>query len=387
MNKCEVEHPMPRMTLRSVVALVILGGTSLVPFAQGQEPAATYWVYVGAESADLIHRIRFGPEGASVERTIPVGEMAVETEGPHGLRVSPDGQYLYMTTGHGVPDGKLWRFALGADTLVGEPILLGKFPSTLDVSPDGLFAFVANFNLHGEKVPSTISSIYTPDLMEVAQTRTCIQPHGLRVHPDGSRLFTLCVQDDQLIEIDTRTFDVTRRVRLTKGGEGLVDDYNPEGVTRETPRVATTCNPTWAQPTPAGDRLYVACNRGDEVLEFDANSLTILRRFATGRGPYNLAVTPDGETLIATLKPGAAVEFFDLATGTSLGTSPSSTTVTHGVVVSPDSRYAFVSVEGVGAEPGKVDVYEIASREMVASVPVGQQAGGITFWKMEPPVR
>src|SRR5215207_5770194 len=26
------------------------------------KPKATYWVYVGAESADLIHRIRFGPE-------------------------------------------------------------------------------------------------------------------------------------------------------------------------------------------------------------------------------------------------------------------------------------------------------------------------------------
>jgi len=53
------------------------------------------------------------------------------------------------------------------------------------------------------------------------------------------------------------------------------------------------------------------------------------------------------------------------------------------VAVSPDSRYAFVSNEGVGAAPGKVDIYDLAARVRVAVVDVGQQAGGIAFWKME----
>jgi DNA-binding beta-propeller fold protein YncE len=56
----------------------------------------------------------------------------------------------------------------------------------------------------------------------------------------------------------------------------------------------------------------------------------------------------------------------------------------HGVVVSPDSRYAFVSVEGVGAEPGKVDVFDLRTFERVASAEVGQQASGIAFWRSEP---
>jgi len=60
----------------------------------------------------------------------------------------------------------------------------------------------------------------------------------------------------------------------------------------------------------------------------------------------------------------------------------SSTTVTHGTVITPDSRYAFVTSEGVGAEPGKVDIYDLRGLTRVASVDVGQQAGGIAFWKM-----
>jgi DNA-binding beta-propeller fold protein YncE len=75
---------------------------------------------------------------------------------------------------------------------------------------------------------------------------------------------------------------------------------------------------------------------------------------------------------------------FNLASGASVAKFQSSTTVTHGVAVSPDSRYAFVSSEGVGAAPGKVDVYDLRALARVGSVDVGLQAGGIAFWKMEP---
>ena len=52
-------------------------------------------------------------------------------------------------------------------------------------------------------------------------------------------------------------------------------------------------------------------------------------------------------------------------------------------MISPDSRYAFVTQEGVGAEPGTVDMIDLQTLERAASVDVGQQAGGIDFWKVE----
>jgi DNA-binding beta-propeller fold protein YncE len=371
--------------------------------AQGPAPEATYWVYVGAESADLMHRIRFGPEGAVVEKTTPVGEMAVENEGPHGFATSPDGRYIYMTTGHGVPDGKLWKFEAGPDTLVAAPILLGWFPATMDVTPDGLYAFVVNFNLHGEMVASTVSVVYTPDMVEVDQIETCTMPHGLRMAPDGIHAYSNCMMDDQLVEIDTRTFEVSRRFSVATGAEGPIEvmadsdmdhdgpvhaamhaDHMAEGMhTGGGHSMDPTCSPTWSEPSADGSLIYVACNKSDEILEVRRDDWSLVRKFEAGRGPYNLEVTPDGRLLIATLKQGAGVQFYDLETGESLAVRSTSTTVTHGVVVSPDSRYAFVSVEGVGAEPGKVDVFDLRTFERVAEVEVGQQAGGISFWKME----
>ena len=111
-----------------VILPSVLEGQTAPAAPAAQPPNAHYWVYVGAESADLVHRIRFGPEGAVVEKTIQIGELAAEMEGPHGLAISKDGKYLHMTTGHGFPDGKYWRYELGPDTLVGPGIFLGNFP-------------------------------------------------------------------------------------------------------------------------------------------------------------------------------------------------------------------------------------------------------------------
>lgn len=372
------------MTLwATLAALQALGPAVAPPLAALQFPVSdTHYVYVVAESADLLHRIRFGPQGAVLENTVEVGEMATETEGPHGLNVS--GRFLYMTTAHGVPDGKLWKFHAGPDTLVGNPILLGYFPATLALTGDGLYAFVANFNLHGEMVPSTVSVVYTPDMIEVEQVETCAMPHGARLEPGGAYLYSVCMMDDQLVEIDTRTFDVSRRFSLAVGAEGPIAPGRGGGEHRAGGAGgAPSCSPTWVVPAAGSDRLYVACNRGNRIVEVDRSSWSLRHVFETGPGPYNLALSPDDRVLVATLKGGASVQFFDTGTRQQLATVPSSTTVPHGVAVSLDGRFAFVSVEGVGAEPGKVDIFDLTTFERVADVEVGQQAGGIVVWKME----
>jgi hypothetical protein len=253
--------------------------------------------------------------------------------------------------------------------------------------------------------------VYTPTGAEVTRIVTCTMPHGSRMSPDGRWHYSGCMMDDQLVEIDTRRFEVSRRFSLAVGREGPLDSGSTGAMAQHgdhgaaasaPPRVApvvdpadvgyqgerhrmepNSCSPTWAQPSVTGDKIYVACNKADQVIEVDFASWTITRRFATGRGPYNITTTPDGRLLLVTLKQGAGFEIFDLAGGRSLARLTSSTTVTHGVVASPDSRYAFVSNEGVGAAPGKVDVYDLQTLTRVGSVEVGLQTGGIAFWKME----
>ncbi len=391
---------------RVFTALVLIGvsGAGMLSAqtsndAPVEPPDADYWVYVGAESADFIHRVRFGPDGGEVEQTTSIGRVPTEVEGPHGLVVAPDGEHLYMTTGHGVPDGHLWKFHVGPDTTVAEPILLGRFPATIDITPDGLYVFGVNFNLHGAMAPSTMSVVYTPSMVEVTQIELCTMPHGSRMHPRGTYVYTVCMMDDQLVEVNTSTFTVSRRFSVAAGEEGSLPDapekhhahppaspheHEPDVTPEELAAHHASCSPTWAQPEPAGRRLYVACNAADHVLEIDVENWTLLRTLPSGRGPYNLAVSPDGRLLVVTLKQGDAVDVFDLESGESRARIPTSTRVVHGVVVSPDSRYAFVSVEGIGSEPGKVDVFDLQALQRVADIEVGQQASGIDFLRMQP---
>jgi DNA-binding beta-propeller fold protein YncE len=231
-----------------------------------------------------------------------------------------------------------------------------------------------------------VSVIYTPTNTEVARTTTCVMPHGSRVEINGTHQYSACMMDDQLVEIDTRSFEVSRRFGVGKSNAGPIATTvaTQAGHGGHHAMAPVTCSPTWAQPSADGKRIYVACNKADEILEIDRAQWSVVRRMPTGRGPYNLAVTPDGRLLVATLKQGGGVQVFDLATGQSVMREKSTTTVTHGVTISVDSRFAFVSSEGVGAEPGKVDVYDLQALSRVGSVNVGQQAGGIAFWKMEP---
>ncbi len=374
--------------------------------AMSPDPTAVYRVYVGAESADLLHRIRFGPEGGEVEASIPVSdlyrqspvpELFTESEAPHGVAVDPDREAVYMTTGHGLPDGKLWKVEAGTGRLLGGPLDLGRFPASVAVSPDGRFVSVANFNLHGEMSPSSVSVVFAQGMTELARIETCTMPHGSRFHPNGRHHYSVCMMDDQLVEIDLGRMEVSRRFFLGDGEEGplppgdrgfhVLAASGPGGHRghQEGPgHYQASCSPTWVQPAPDGARHYVACNGSDQVLEIDYSSWEVTGRFATGRGPYNLDVTPDGRVLVVTLKQGDGVEFIDLEAREVISREATSIRVVHGVALSPDSRYAFVSVEGVGSEPGRVEVYDLGDFRRVAEVEVGQQASGIAFWTMDP---
>jgi DNA-binding beta-propeller fold protein YncE len=119
-------------------------------------------------------------------------------------------------------------------------------------------------------------------------------------------------------------------------------------------------------------------------VEVDAQSWKVRRRLQARPGVYNLAVTKDNR-LIATNKRDQSVSIYDLKTGNELARLPTKRKVLHGAVVSPDNRYAFISVEGIGSEPGTVEIIDLEALKTVATVDVGEEAAGIDFLRMEKP--
>jgi DNA-binding beta-propeller fold protein YncE len=258
------------------------------------------------------------------------------------------------------------------------------------VSPDGNFLYVVNFNLHGDPVPSSVSVVDTNQMLEVARISTCVMPHGSRVTRDGKKQYSACMMDDLLVEIDAERMKVARTFRVSAGRErgfaGLPLREGMEEKHQERPGMnmaAATCMPTWAQPSVDGKRVFVACNKSNEIVEVDSGNWTLEKRIPARNGVYNLGVSPDGKWLVATNKRDASASIVEIASGTEVARIPTKRNVVHGVVISPDSRYAFVSVEGVGEEPGTVEIIDLGTKKDVASVDTPPQAAGIDFWKME----
>ncbi len=366
------------------VAMTVVHGllaftVALAAGLPAQAASQSYWAYVAAESEDEVALLRYDAGGdLTVEKTIAAGWLAAEIEGPHGLAVDPGGEHWYLTLGHGFPNGRLVKYETGSDTVVGVADL-GLFPATIAIPPHGTVALTVNANFHGDHVPSTVAIVELESMFPVAEVVTCTMPHGSRFNADGTRHYSACMMDNQLVEIDGATLEVTRRLDLVANEparapiEGHMAMVPPDG----------HCSPTWTTPHPDGRRVFVPCNRGDEILEVDLERWRVARWIDAPGAPYNLDVTPDGTRLLATLKGSAQVGIWDVATGRLLHLVDSLMRVTHGVAVTPDGRYAIVTVEGVGGDPGGVEVIEIESGTRVASAEVGKQAGGIALWKME----
>jgi DNA-binding beta-propeller fold protein YncE len=229
-------------------------------------------------------------------------------------------------------------------------------------------------------VPSSVSVVGTEDMVEIARIKTCTMPHGSRLDPAGERHYSACMMDDALIEIDARAFAVSRHFLLSNGKEQGMEGA-PSGHAMHMSDLS--CSPTWAQPSADGKRVFVACNKSDEIVEIDVSAWTLVRRIPAGPGVYNLGVTRDGK-LLASNKRGQSVSVFDAASGKELARIPTKAKLVHGIAVSSDDRFAFVSEESIGKAPGVVEVIDLTSLASAGSVEVGLQAAGLDFWKIEP---
>ncbi len=332
--------------------------------------AQNYYFYVAAESDDTVSLIKFDGKQAEELERIPVGMMKTEIEGPHGLTVDPTGEYWYLSLAHGNPYGSLVKYSTKTNKPV-DKTLLGLFPASMQISELTGLLYCVNFNLHGEMKPSSVSVVDPESMTEIKKIQTGVMPHGSRLSPSGRHQYSVAMMSGELFEIDALTLEVNRVLSLDK------KKMNHQGMMHH-----SMVQPTWVMPDPNGQKLYIAGNGSDEIIEVDINDWSITNRIETGKGPYNVDVSPNGKYLIATLKGEGKTEIWELGKKRKSLISNTSS-VSHGVVISPDSKYAFVSVEGKGGEPGLVDVIDIKKSKIVSSVNIGKQAGGIAFWKLE----
>ena len=406
--------------------LILLGVLSSM--SGGSIYAQVYQVYVAAESDDVVQRVSFDASErvAWIDTTISVGRYPTETDGPHGMTVAPDGQSWFVSIAHGNPYGYLAKYDTKTNSLQGT-VDLGLFPASMEISKHTGMLYVVNFDLHGEMEPSSVM-VVDPETMDlISEFETGIMPHGTRLNTKGTKGYHVSMMSDELIEIDTYGFEVSRILSLRNTHEAEhnmnetpdhthsdhhATEHNPPTIKEQLEALESTggrmawmnemnqskpkedtdhsqmahhtpvIKPTWVDPHPNDRYVYVAGNGSDEIIEVDVEKWTLKRRIPTGKAPYNLEVSPDGRYLISALKGAGATSIIDLEQGIEIAQIPNSRKISHGVAISPDSKFAFISVEGIGGEAGSVDIISIENKARVSVVETGKQAGGIAFFRM-----
>jgi DNA-binding beta-propeller fold protein YncE len=380
------------MTKRQSLAAVLTALLTAPPTSLAAQDAG-YRVGVVSESGDIVTWIRPGTGTLTQDKVVPVGIMPADIDGPHNLAVSPDNRFYYISVAHGAPFGTLWKMDAASDTLVGRAPL-EMFPTTIGITPDGELAFVANSDFHGDH-PRTnvVSVVHTPTMSTITHLPACDMPHGVKSNHAGTRVYVSCMNSDELLELDVATLRITRRVKTGSGHDTTARsamDHGPANHAPAPPATAprpaaapdTSCAPTFVSVSPDDRTLYAACNHGNSLQVWDAGTLEKRTEIPLGAGAYNVEPSPDGRWIIVTNKKAQSFSLVDARSLTEVARVPTTKKIVHGVAYSPDGRYAFISEESIGADPGAVDMFDLTSRQVVATLAVPAQPTGIAILRI-----
>jgi YVTN family beta-propeller protein len=233
-------------------------------------------------------------------------------------------------------------------------------------------------------------------MTKVTDLTACDMPHGVKVNHAGTRVYVSCMHSDEILELDPGTVEIVRRVKLGMGhqmpaGSGGHASHGPPGGTapaapprkgQDVPPTADLtkeCAATYVSVSSDDSRIYVACNYGNELQVYDTNTLKLVKAVPLGAGSYNVEPSPDGSLVIVTNKKDQSISIVDTRTLAELARVKTTKKIVHGVAYSPDGKYAYISQESIGADPGAVDVIDLASRTVVSTIPVPAQPTGITI--------
>lgn len=281
---------------------------------------------------------------------------------PHNVQISADGKYLFavgMTMAamdaHAQhsdesPQGKLLVFSLPMSNEPSAVLDVHGHAAHVVSSLDGKIAYVTNSSANTVEV-FDLQSHKPITAIAVGQ-----YPHGLRLNSTGTLLYVANMKDGSISVIDTKQMKEITRIKVGN-------------------------TPVQVAITPDDKTLYVSLSAENKVGVVDLATQKLIKKIAVNDNPIQLFATPDGKEIYAAnqgtpQKPDNRVSVINTNTQTVTHTIKTDKGA-HGVVVSDDGQYVFVTNTVVGT----FSVIDTASHKLVASHQVGDGPNGITYTK------
>jgi YVTN family beta-propeller protein len=199
--------------------------------------------------------------------------------GPHGILVSHDGKYVWVTT-------ETPQSLLELDAATGK--ILHVWPTTqqrthlIVTTPDEKKFYATN------TISGSVSMIdRSSGTVKVIPTGPGSE--GIAISPDGREVWVGVRAGDKVAVISTATDEVV--ATFESGGKG----------------------PSRLHFTPDGKEVWVSNSSSDHMAVFDARDRTMLASLEMPRGPSGMVFTPDGRRLYVADMRGDEVTVIEVA--------------------------------------------------------------------------
>jgi YVTN family beta-propeller protein len=228
------------------------------------------------------------------------------------------------------------------------PILNTGVVGDIELSFDGQYAFVSNFN-------ARIIDVATKTIVKTIPFAACAESAASPVEYRAVALNNRFREDIHLYDI--------------QGASGFLEGSAQTGVVPEgdAPRTLALA--------PDGETLLVVHNTSDNAAIVDLASETVLGYASTGATSRGCAISPDGTTAVVANASSSTVSIIDLATRTTVATLPVPSGPAE-VLISPDSQTAYVN--SVALDRVSFIALDGAASSVLSSLPAGEM-GSILY--------
>lgn len=220
----------------------------------------------------------------------------------HGIDISPDGKFLYLTSG-ALEEGEEFNYIMIYDTekqeVVKEVESNSKSPAHISFSKNGKLAFVSN-------VMSNDMSILDTEKQEIIKTIPVGKvPNEGKPSMDDKMLYVASLLDNVLSIVDLEKGEEVRRITAGRGTHGVavaednqyvwtanrnsgdvtVIDLTKNEVIK---RIETGEMPNHVFQVPNSNKMYISNLESSDIAVVDMNTYEIIKKIEVGSKPHEI---------------------------------------------------------------------------------------------------
>lgn len=339
---------------RSCLALLL--GLGLAACAPAPDSEARLYVTSGFTDEVL----QLDPTTGRIVQRVSLDRRPHDIDEPHGIAVAPDARHWYATVAHGEPS--LWKFELPDNRLVGRLGLAMAGAARIGITPDSRRAFIPDYFRSGGGQDSHVTVVTLLDLTVVDRLTVCPGPHDAQVEASGRLVAIACSLGDEIVVIEAETLAEVARFPVDENpGAPGSPSFKP-------------LNVVWSGDA---DTLFVSLHLAGEVRLFDLEGRQ-LGSVGVGAGPAQLALSPDGGTLVTANRKDQSASIVNVRTLREQRV-PIEGAHPHGVTIEPEGRIAFLTYEGDVQHAGGVVAIDLDSGTVVWQAEAGAYTLGVAY--------